>query len=95
MNEIFGLDNKGNVVTGEDKFLEFLRGNRASSGKTGSSKKIFSFKSGNKVFGYVRNEQELDIIKRKLQTKIKQDINRIIIGNDILQNIQNGRNEDV
>jgi len=95
MNEIFGLDNKGNVVTGEDKFLEFLRGNRASSGKTGSSKKIFSFKSGNKVFGYVRNEQELDIIKRKLQTKIKQDINSIITGNDILQNIQNGRNEDV
>jgi hypothetical protein len=39
------LDNKGNVVTGEDKFLEFLRGNRASSGKTGSSKKIFSFKA--------------------------------------------------
>jgi CRISPR-associated protein Cmr1 len=33
--------------------------------------------------------KELDIIKRKLQTKIKQDINRIIIGNDILQNIQN------
>jgi CRISPR-associated protein Cmr1 len=95
MNEIFGLDNKGNVATGEDEFLEFLRGNRASSGKTGSSKKIFSFKSGNKIFGYVRSEQELEIIKRKLQTKIKQDTSHIITGKDILQNIQNGRNENV
>lgn len=95
INKIFGLDNKGNISTYGDEFLEFLRGNRASSMIPGSSKKIFSFKIGNKVFGYVRNEEELDIIKRKLQTRIKQDINNIITGKDILLNIQNGRNVDV
>lgn len=88
MNAIFGLDDKGNVTIQGDEFLDFLRGNRASGVKRGSSKKIFSFKTGNKVFGYVRNEQELDIIKRKLQTKIKQGTKYIITGNDILQNIQ-------
>ncbi|MEN6552680.1 MAG: type III-B CRISPR module RAMP protein Cmr1 [Methanobacterium sp.] len=95
INEIFGLDNKGNISVSGDEFLEFLRGNRASSMTPSSSKKIFSFKIGNKVFGYVRNEQELDIIKRRLQTRVKQDINQIITGKDILLNIQNGRNVDV
>lgn len=95
MNKIFGLDNKGNVAIRGDEFIEFLRGNRASSMKKGSSKKIFSFKTGSKVFGYVRNEDELDLIKKRLQSEIKQGINNIITGKDILQNIQNGRSLDV
>lgn len=60
--------------TENDEFLNFIRG------KQGESKKIFSF--GNEhnipkpfVFGYVRNEKEINKIKGMLQKELGNDIN--------------------
>jgi len=52
MNIILGLNKKGNPIK-TDEFSKFLRG------KEGISKKIFSFDNPMKLFGYVRNENEL------------------------------------
>lgn len=59
-------------------------------GKQGKSKKIFSFKEPKKkVFGYVRKEEEIDIIKEKIQKVLKKELKGINfkIGKDILEDL--------
>ena len=57
INQLVGRDDDGNYTENADKWL---------GGNIGESKKIFSFKTQRKVFGYVRDENELEKLKSKL-----------------------------
>lgn len=79
MNKIVNRDNFGRYTRSADDFDRWLGGDK------GISKKIFSFKEPkNKVFGYVRSENELNKIKEKLEG-IEKDINRFKTGKEIVE----------
>lgn len=82
INNVLGLDKKGNIQIKNDDLLDFIRGSK------NSSKKIFSFQSGNKIFGYVRNEDELNKIRKNLKTHLPTD--DIKTGNEILNELREG-----
>lgn len=56
-------------------------------GDLGVSKKIFSFRESNKTFGYVRKEEEIDLIKKKNLKTIMTDIN-FTTGKEILERLK-------
>ena len=77
MNKLMGLDENGKPIRNDD-FCKFLRG------KEGVSKKIFSFNKPEMVFGYVRNEEELDKIADLLKIAFNSEEVQIEKGADIL-----------
>ena len=73
MNDMLKLDKKGKPKPSSNiDFYKFLRG------QEGVSKKIFSFDKPKRVFGYVRNEEELnkiaDLLKSGFEIKKGGDI---------------------
>lgn len=78
LNKITGLSEKGKVQKNDD-FLKFIRGDE------GISKKIYSFSKPAKIFGYVRNQDEIKKIKSLIELFVP--IVNFKTGNDILENM--------
>ena len=78
MNIILGLDEKGNYIK-NDNLSKFLRG------EEGISKKLFSFDEPKKLFGYVRNDNEL----KRFEYLLNKNFNNVQIekGDDILRSL--------
>jgi len=77
MNRIVGRDPKTGEYASTDEFDRWLGGDR------GITKKIFSFKKPEKIFGYVRSLSEIEKIRKKLEQELKPPLN-FKIGKEIL-----------
>ncbi|PMP81847.1 MAG: type III-B CRISPR module RAMP protein Cmr1 [Caldisericum exile] len=66
-------NNPKNYDQKADEFDKWL-GRELSSEKS-VSKKIFSFKNPYKVFGYVKNKEELEEVKKRIQNVLNNEIN--------------------
>ena len=70
MNRIVGRDPKtGEYTKKAEEFDRWLGGDR------GITKKIFSFQTEEKVFGYVRNSSEIDEIRKRLEQELGSPLN--------------------
>ena len=84
MNEIVNRSKENPKEYDNHKANEF---DKWLGGELGVSKKIFSFREPNKTFGYVRKEEEIDQIKKKILKTIMKDIN-ITTGKEILEGLK-------
>ena len=81
MNKIVNRDESGDYTKSADNFDKWLGGDK------GESKKIFSFEEPEKkVFGYVRNEEEMYKVKEKLQN-IGKNISILGTGENIIEEV--------
>lgn len=70
MNEIVKRNpNTGRYTKNANEFDKWLGGDK------GITKKIFSFKTQKKVFGYVRNSEEIKKIRKRLEQKLGSSLN--------------------
>ena len=82
INEIVGRDpNTGRYTEKADEFDRWL------GGEIGVTKKIFSFKNPSKVFGYVRERDEIEKIRKKIENLLGLSIN-FKTGEEILEGLK-------
>ena len=79
INQLVGRDDDGNYTENADKWL---------GGNIGESKKIFSFKTQRKVFGYVRDENELEKLESDMKKIIERKKIKLKTGKEILGDLK-------
>lgn len=86
INKIVGRNpnNSQKYLSGAGNFDKWLGGEISSERSV--SKKIFSFENPDKVFGYVRNNEELIEIRKKIKNALNEDI-KLKTGKEILEGL--------
>ncbi|WP_169238898.1 type III-B CRISPR module RAMP protein Cmr1 [Candidatus Roseilinea sp. NK_OTU-006] len=88
MNDLMGLSENGQEITGNKHYQQFLRGRRGDATHDAISKKLFSFRAdGGCIWGYARDAKMRDEISHQIKQTLGTGKYTVKTGEEVLREL--------